>query len=84
MMPEGAYNKIRSVQIFYSSWIRGFKFFDKDGALIWKVGYCYGWPLNDVKTVMLAENEVIIGVVAKLRSGFFYGVYESSYTDFQF
>ncbi len=57
--------------------IMGFSFFDKEGALLWKIGLIEPW-LNG-KTVELADNELIIGVVAKLRLGC-----QSIYTDFQF
>ena len=74
MMPDGAHRKIRSVKINYSSYIRGFNFFDKDGTLLWKIGSILPW--FKVETVELAENEVIIGVVAKIR-------FPAWYTDFQ-
>ncbi len=38
MMPADALNKIRSVTIHYEEWIIGFSIFDKDGALLWKIG----------------------------------------------
>ncbi len=42
----------------------GLSFFDKDGALLWKIG---NTGLGYYKeTVELAKNEVIIGVKAKL------------------
>ena len=69
MMPKGAHNRIRSVKIYYRryGYIIGFSFFDKDGALLWKVGNADS--KLEVETVGLAENEVIIGVVAKLAPG---------------
>ncbi len=57
-------------------YIRGFSFFDKEGALLWKIGITTG-SADDVVTVLLEENEVIIGVVAKLLFGG-----QSIYTDF--
>ena len=41
MIPVDALNKIRSVNIHYFHTVRigGFSFFDKDGALLWKIGY---------------------------------------------
>ncbi len=57
--------------------IRGFSFFDKDGALLWKIGNTDDWLVNE--TVEIAENERIIGVKAKLRLS-----WQSVYTDFQF
>ncbi len=41
MMPADAHNKIRSVTIDYETCIGGFSFFDKDGALLWKIGYTH-------------------------------------------
>ena len=40
MIPADALKRLRSVTIHYFSddWIRGFSFFDKDGALLWKIG----------------------------------------------
>ena len=55
----------------------GFSFFDKDGALLWEIGGT--WSGYEKETVVLEENEVIVGVVAKL-----WGDYQSSYTDLQF
>ncbi len=65
MIPVNALNKIRRVAIYYEECIYGFSFFDKDGALLWEVGWAYGGFKEE--TVVLAENEVIVGVVAKLR-----------------
>jgi hypothetical protein len=75
MIPADAHNKIRSVTIHYLNCIGGFSFFDKDGALLWKIGETYEGLKKE--TVMLAENERIVGVVAKLASG-----WQSVYTDF--
>ncbi len=75
MMPEGSHTMIRTVTINHSIHsITGFSFFDKEGALLWEIGDNY--PVLKVKTVLLEENEVIIGVVAKL-----YPDYQSCYTD---
>ncbi len=76
MMPG---NKVvRSVQIYYGEWIYAFRFFDKEELPIWKIGMIDS--TNDwVETVVLAENEVIVGVVATLYPG-----YQSAYTNFQF
>ncbi len=64
MIPKDALNNIRSVSIHYYYYIGGFSFFDKDGALLWEIGWTdSSWSK---KTVMLEENEVIVGVVAKL------------------
>ncbi len=65
MMPEGAYKKIRSVRIYDNDIsIIGFCFFDKDGKQIWMIGDNYqGY---DVRTVLIKDNEVIVGVKAKV------------------
>ena len=77
MMPADAHNKIRSVTIYHDEkGINGFKFFDKDGALLWDVGYTT-WSEKIKETVVLGENEVIVGVSAKL-----FGDWQSKYTDF--
>ncbi len=75
MMPAGSHNKIRSVSIHHGGWIRGFSFFDKKGELLFKIGYITA--SYKVETVLLEENERIIGVVSKLDYG-----YQSFYTDF--
>ena len=63
MIPEDALKMIRSVTIHYNaSFVTGFFFFDKNGLYLWSIGY----TLRSNETVMLAENEVIVGVVAKL------------------
>ncbi len=76
MIPDNSIKRIRSVNIHYKNhWIYGFSFFDKDGALLWKIGdIAARWS---GETVKIAENEMIIGVVAKVRSGF-----QSLYSDF--
>ncbi len=76
MMPDGGANRIRSVDIHHFGYIWGFSFFDKDHSLIWKIGFTTDSKIS-VETVALAENEVIVGVVCKLYSG-----YHSMYTDF--
>jgi len=74
MIPAGRLNKIRSVRINYHQVILGFKFFDKDKKLLWKLG---DWTDEDseVETVQIAENEVIIGMVGGLH-------HQSTYLDF--
>ena len=74
-MPKDA--RIRSVTLYHDARIRGFDFFDKDKACIWSIGNTD--EAFDVTTLVLEDNEVIIGVVAKL-----YGKWHSQYTDFQF
>ncbi len=73
MIPKDALNKIRSVTIHYNHFIHGYSFFDKDGALIYRIG---DTDYERKETVLLAENEVIVGVVAKLYHGRL-----SNYTD---
>ncbi len=80
MMPTDALKQIRSVTIHYlpNVNILGFSFFDKDGArLLWKHGHTEDYFYIKKKTVVLKENEVIVGVVAKLRKDC-----QSVYTDF--
>ncbi len=87
IMPEWAQKKIRTIEIFYDgfdSCICGLAFFDKHRKLIWKIGgkkarYLTSERPYEVETVLIEENEVVVGVVAKLRQGF-----QSQYTDFQF
>jgi hypothetical protein len=62
MIPADALHKIRSVTIYYFGSICGFSFFDKDGALLWKIGFTL--LEYDKETVMLEENEAIVGVNA--------------------
>ena len=66
MIPKDAIQKSRSVTINYpkNGFIRGFTFFDKDGARLYKIGDT--WTDFNKETVVLAENERIVGVVAKL------------------
>ncbi len=76
MIPSDAIHKIRSVKIYHNTYsIGGFSFFDKNGAQLWKIGKTESGLSKE--TVMLKENEVIVGVVAKLLPG-----YQSRYTDF--
>ncbi len=63
LMPEGAYKRIKSVQIYYMCCMAGFKFFDRDDKPIWQIGRIT-WSSLKVETVMLEDNEVIVGVVA--------------------
>ncbi len=75
LMPERCHSKIRSVNIHqYNHYIYGFSFFDKEGALLWEIGYTHSD--YKVETVMIAEDERIVGVVAKLHPG-----YQSLYSD---
>ncbi len=76
MVRAYALNKIRSVTIHYDNeCIFGFSFFDKDGALLWKIGKTTSWLKKE--TVILKKNEAIVGVVAKL-----YPRRQIAYTDF--
>jgi hypothetical protein len=77
MIPKDALNKIRRATIYsLKNTISGFSFFDKDEALLYKIG-CTTHTMKKKETVLLAENEVIVGVVAKLHPD-----YKSKYTDF--
>ncbi len=66
MISNWARNNTRRVDIHYDSdCIRGFTFLDNDGIRLFKIGsddfFRPRWEI-----VMLAENEVIVGVIAKL------------------
>ena len=74
-MPKGAVAK--SVDLYGYRGLTGFKFYDRNHTLIWKIGDTAEYL--DKETVMLNENEVFIGVKAKLEEG-----WQSSYTNFQF
>ena len=80
MMPKDAHLRIKTVLIFYISslFVSGFQFFDYHNKIIWEIGYTHP-NMKTVETVVLADNEGIIGVVAKLEFCF-----QSAYTDFQF
>ncbi len=68
MFPPGSHKMIRAVKIhFRKAIIGGFSFFDKEGALIMKIGLTTGPLIIDYHYVRLDENEVIVGVVAKLN-----------------
>jgi hypothetical protein len=75
MMAEDA--RVKSVFIYYDYWISGFQFFDKDDRLIFKIGWIT--PGDKETRVVLADNEVIVGVIAKLFNNC-----KSLYSDFQF
>ena len=69
MIPADALKMIRSVYIHYFlDCIFGFSFFDKDGALLWGIG-SFTWSGLQMEAVLLAENEVIVGIVCKLYPG---------------
>ncbi len=75
MIPTDAINKIRKVYIYHDAWsIHGFTFLDKDGHSLWEIGDLES--LGGLSAVEIAENERIVGVVAK------FGDYECcTYTD---
>ena len=82
MMPEGSQTKINSVDIFsyQSSYVWGFKVFDKEGNKLYEIGM-FDACLN-VSTVLLEDNEIIIGVVAKLRRGYQSACFPATYNNF--
>ena len=53
MMPQDAYRKIRTANIYYWKKIEGFKFFDKRGKLIFKTGVCDAGFECKVDTVLV-------------------------------
>ncbi len=66
MIPADSHKNIKRVDIHYSERyngvITGFSFFDQDHSLFWKIGE----EGNELTNVMLSDNDVITGVVAKL------------------
>ena len=77
MMENEAHRKIRSVKIYWDNFsMNSLIFFDKDGKELWKIGTFFYADI--VETVDVAENEVIIGLVARLK---FHN--HSELTDFQ-
>ena len=71
MMPAESNRRIRSVDIYLDGdcyYIVGFQFFDKERQLIFEIGFTF-WPGLSKRTVMLEDNELIIGVVARLLAG---------------
>ena len=76
MMPEKAALVIRSIDIFFSGAIRGFAFYDANHTQLFKIGTLSNLECS---TVEIHEDEVIVGVVARL-----YEEFESCYTDFRF
>ena len=69
MMP--AESKIRSVDIYLDgdcNFIVGFQFFDKEYNLLFEIGFTF-WAGLTNRTVMLEDNELIIGVAATSFSG---------------
>ncbi len=76
MMP--AQMRVKSVEIYYGVTIMGLQFYDRDNNFAFEIGYTTSMYFK-VKTVVLENNEVIIGVVAKL-----YAAVQFSSTNFQF
>ncbi len=76
MLPADALNKISHVTIRHlNDFIYSFSFFDKEWELLWEIGEIKSG--FNKETVDIAENEVIVGVVAKLLNSL-----QSCYTDF--
>ena len=74
MIAENVIHRIRAVTIYYWDCILGFSFFDKDEKLLWQIGNTWA---EYKETVLIADDEVIVGVEAKLDPG-----YQSRYSDF--
>ncbi len=65
LMPDDVPYKCKTVDVFHNNYkVIGFKFFDKYKNLVFEIGMTSSWKV----AVVLAENEVIVGVVAKLQS----------------
>ncbi len=75
MLPRNARTNV--VVIYYLKAIQGFRFLDKENKLIFEIGRID--KDEKVERVVLASEDVIIGVTAKLYPG-----YQSFYSDFQF
>ena len=81
MMPKG--RRVKSVNIYANEddgMVQGFKFFYEDDSIfrIGKLSGKYGASIIELHSkVVLADNEVIIGVVCKLYPG-----EQSVYSDF--
>jgi hypothetical protein len=71
-IPEDSHKIIRSVNIYHNDYyILSFSFLDKDGVLIWQIGYTDSDSDEEkVETVEIGKNERIFGVVAKMAKGF--------------
>lgn len=59
--------------MYYFDFIEGFSFYDKDGVLLYKIGYTNDEGESSDEEIMLetfqiAENERIVGVKAKHTS----------------
>ena len=42
-MPEDAYLRIRTVRVYHTGIIAGFKFLDESKATIWSIGDTFSW-----------------------------------------
>ena len=73
-MPETC-KQTRKVEVYNGAHLHGFKFFDINNTLLFEVGITSGTK----STVLIAADEQIIGVRAKL-----FNTYQDVYTDFQF
>ena len=65
MMPKG--KRIKSVDIYnQDGYITGFQLFDEEGKFFWHIGKTCSWSKFEKSTVILADNELIVGVFAKM------------------
>jgi len=83
MFPVDAVDRIRSVNILFNDAVRGLHFFDKDSKLLFKIGYNkvnLGIVDTFDQTIIIAEDERIVGIRAKLHAP----AWQSIYTDLQF
>ena len=77
-MPETC-KHTRKVEVYYGTdCVTGFKFFDINNTLLFEIGGIYSH--HTMTPVMIAADEQIIGVKAKVESS----LYPANYTDFQF
>ena len=68
--------RIKMVQIFHSSYINGFRFFDSKLHKIFEVGNI---NTDSGSNIVLEDNEQIVGISAKTYSG-----HRTLWTDFRF
>ena len=67
MMPMNS-ARVRLVEIYYLKAIQGFRFLDKEKGVIFEIGRID--KDEKVERGVLGDNDLIIGVVAKLYPGY--------------
>ena len=72
-MLQDANKRVKTVDVYYGLTIFGLKFYDKYHSLIFEIGKIASGM--GVETVALADDEMIVGIVAKIWG-------DSAYSDF--